>query len=201
LQTDDIHLPQDRPLPNDQNGQALPYVLVGDAAFPLQRHLLRPYPGRGLDVNKRIFNYRLSRARRVVESAFGILAQRWRIFHRKINLLPENVVRVVKATVILHNLLQKNCSMTSDSEDFWNPNDLVSLRSSRHHGSLQSRRNGAKVRDAFKDYFHSAAGAVHWQNRSVYNVGQPVQTVQYNYRLRNQVLLVLMTRSTGGSNG
>ena len=64
--------------------EKVPYYLVGDEAFPLQSRLLRPYPGQGILDEQVIFNYRLSRARRVTENAFGILSARWRIFMRPI---------------------------------------------------------------------------------------------------------------------
>ena len=47
----------------------LPYVLVGDEAFPLRMYLLHPYSGKNLKEQMAIFNYRLSWARRTVEYA------------------------------------------------------------------------------------------------------------------------------------
>ena len=44
------------------------------------------------------------KARRV-ENAFDILANQWRLYHCHIYLNPDNVTRVVKATVVLHNIL------------------------------------------------------------------------------------------------
>lgn len=42
-----LFIPQPSPLPNT-TGPPLPYVMVGDEAFPLKFNLLRPYPGRVL---------------------------------------------------------------------------------------------------------------------------------------------------------
>lgn len=52
----------------------MPYVLLGDDAFALTNYFLKPYPGRQLDSEeKTVFNYRVSRCRRVIENAFGEL--------------------------------------------------------------------------------------------------------------------------------
>ena len=66
---------------------------------------MRPFARNALTNERCIFNYRLSRARRVVENAFGILANHWRLYHHHIYLNPDNVTTVVKATVVLHNIL------------------------------------------------------------------------------------------------
>ena len=75
------NLPANRRIKGSHNPNAMPYVFVGDEAFPLVNHVMRPYSGRkgNLSAKKIVFNYRLSRARRLVESAFGILASRNRV--------------------------------------------------------------------------------------------------------------------------
>ena len=100
-----LGIPPSKQLPNDNKGTLVPHVLVGDEAFPLHFDLMRPFARSALTNERHIFNYRLSRARKVVEIAFGILANRWRLYHRRINLNPNNVTTVVKATVLLHNIL------------------------------------------------------------------------------------------------
>lgn len=43
-----------------------PHYFVGAEAFPLQTNLMRSYDGKNLTREERIFNYRLSRARRCI---------------------------------------------------------------------------------------------------------------------------------------
>lgn len=84
------------------------HYFVGDSAFPLKLQLMKPYPKQDLDQKKRHFNYRLSRARIVIENAFGILTARWRILKTIMGFMPSNVDKIVKATVTLHNFIKLN---------------------------------------------------------------------------------------------
>jgi hypothetical protein len=68
--------------------------------------MLRPYGGKNLSENKSVFNYRLSRARRFIECSFGILANKWRIFHRQLNVNLDMAVDIVKVCVVLHNFVR-----------------------------------------------------------------------------------------------
>lgn len=81
----------------------LNYYFVADDEFPLSEYLMKPYPGRGMTPTKRIFNYRLSRARRVVENAFGLLASKFAIFQTTINCKPKLVTDITLAAWHLHN--------------------------------------------------------------------------------------------------
>ena len=83
------------------DGPKVNYFILRDVAIPL-----KPYSRRGIDLNQRVFNYRLSRGRRVVENAFGILTSRFPIFRRPMQQEPSVVVRVVMACLVLHNLLR-----------------------------------------------------------------------------------------------
>ena len=83
----------------------LPFFLVGDEIFPLKTWLMRQYPG-NLSLGQKIFNYRLSRARRTIENSFGILAARWRIFRQPIKAKVENAEKFTLAAIALHNYLR-----------------------------------------------------------------------------------------------
>ena len=58
-------------------------LIVWDSAFPLQLWLMKPYTNATLSPKQRYFNYRLSWARMVTESAYGQLKGRWRVLFWK----------------------------------------------------------------------------------------------------------------------
>ena len=87
-------------------GPRVNFFLLGDDAFPLKLWLMRPYSSHGMDLKERVFNYRNSRGRTVVENAFGILTSRFRIFQSPLQQEPPVVNRVVMACLVLHSLLR-----------------------------------------------------------------------------------------------
>ena len=53
-------------------GKEIPIVILGDPAYPLLKWLMKAYPDTGhLTSEQKTFNYRLSKARVVVEHAYG----------------------------------------------------------------------------------------------------------------------------------
>ncbi|XP_071985429.1 uncharacterized protein [Engystomops pustulosus] len=136
----------------------LPHVFVADEAFGLRTHLLRPYCKRGLTNMKRIYNARLSRARKTVECAFGILSGQWRLLKAAICLSVENVDTVVKACCVLHNFSRIGMS----------PHALLDVRNDVNLANTIDQCNcralsGWRTRDEFLKYFNSEHGAVAWQ--------------------------------------
>ena len=108
-----LNLPPPRALPKsddptwvqleDETEVEVPFVFVADSAFPLTRYCMKPYPDKKIDDRQSIFNYRLSRFRRISENAFGILVNIFGIFRTTIDLDPDVCIKLVLATVVLHN--------------------------------------------------------------------------------------------------
>ena len=98
--------------------------MVGDEIFPLQEWLINPYSKSALTSEiKQIFNYRQSRARRVIENAFGISVSRWRIFRQPIEASPEKVGKYTLALITLHNYLRQTDATSYTSSGFTDSED------------------------------------------------------------------------------
>lgn len=171
LEHGQLNVPRSRTLPG--TNIELPMVMVGDEAFPLKSFLMRPYPGKGLTDGKRIFNYRLSRARRISENAFGILVQKFRIFFRRLQGKPEHITTIILAACTLHNFIRQNEGSTTaasyESDGTESTSEACSLQDlPRQRGG--STREAFDVRDKLKDFFNSPVGSVEWQERAALRI-------------------------------
>ncbi|XP_060938189.1 uncharacterized protein LOC133015075 [Limanda limanda] len=158
-----LEVPADCPLPGSDQQHCVPFTMVGDAAFPLKKYLMRPFPGKHLPRWRSIFIYRLSRARMVVECAFGILAARWRVLYTRINMKPDNVDSVIMAVCILHNYLLN----PSESQRWLDEAEERGehLQDARNMGGNRGSREAYDVREKLCAFFNSPEGRVSWQDR------------------------------------
>lgn len=161
--------------------KATPYVFLGDDAFPLAENIMKPIGGTHEENSKeRIFNYRVSRARRVVENVFGISSSVFRVLRKPMLLEPSVARQVVLAIIHLHNFLrqsssrkiynppgtfEKECPDTGDvtggiwKQDEPNTRGLTSFPNIPRRSSMDAQ----KVRREFMEYFISPQGEVSFQ--------------------------------------
>ena len=156
-----------------------PLFFVADDAFPMRANLVKPYSAFHLDLEKLIINYRMSRARRIIENIFGILAARFRILRLPILASVETVESVTKCCVALRKYLM--AGRLTDEGNAYCPNNIVDqeVRSKRKKGewrqvvendrglvsihrvgSNNSSKDVKIVRDSFCEYFNSSEGQV-----------------------------------------
>lgn len=62
--------------------------------------------GRSLFYPKKVFNYRLTLARRYIECTFGIMCNKWRILHRPLDVNIDFAEKIIKSICVLHNYVR-----------------------------------------------------------------------------------------------
>ena len=88
----------------NENDVNIPPLLIGDAAFPLEPFLMKPFTNAVLSTEQHYFNYRLSRARMTIECAYGQLKGRWRHLMKKSEGGLYETKTATLACMVLHNL-------------------------------------------------------------------------------------------------
>ncbi|XP_046987048.1 uncharacterized protein LOC124569597 [Schistocerca americana] len=142
-----LHIPEDDFL----TGTAVksPFVFIRDEAYPLLRHLMKPFARRNLDCSNEKFNKVLSRTRKTVECTFGIAAAKWRLLNKPTETKVETAELIVKAVCVLHNVIV-------DKENVLNNVEYRDVLP----GVQPSRRNNAapaeaiEIRNLFKRFFN-----------------------------------------------
>ena len=176
LEDNTIGFPPPEQLPNDDRD--IPFFILADDAFGLGTYLMKPYGRCGLEREKLITNYRLSRERRVVENVFGILAARFSVILTTFQQTPEVAATMVEACVCLHNLMRMRYPALQqaqlDQEDeqhnlvpgAWRREEmLAAVQQVRGHN--RDTTEAKQQREYLSKYFNSPAGSVPWQDRMV----------------------------------
>uniref|UniRef100_A0A3Q3EJ22 DDE Tnp4 domain-containing protein n=1 Tax=Labrus bergylta TaxID=56723 RepID=A0A3Q3EJ22_9LABR len=132
-------------------GQEVGHYIVGDAAYPLTSWLMKPFQDNGhLTRQQQLYNHKTSKARVVVENAFGRLKGRWRCLQKRNDCSLDRVKSMVITCCVLHNLcesldeeyreewglpppLPQNQIVWEALQDFWKDVTQASLISAQHH--------------------------------------------------------------------
>ena len=92
------------------------------------------------------------------------------MFHRKLNLLPENADKIVKACIVLHILRGKkdlhglHQQLNPDNESFLQDDGaILDLDHKGYHSSTAAK----EIRNIYKEYFMRPEGQVTWQDRAI----------------------------------
>ena len=169
-----LNIPPPVCLPHDT--EPVPYFILADDAFALKPSLMKPYSHRAMTGEERIFNYRLSRGRRVVENAFGILANRFRVLLTTMGHHPGTVRLIVSTCVVLHNLMRiRYPAMQNNLLDLELENGGVQRGAWRQGRQMADCRNargnnidlraGKEQRRLLTHWVNSPVGSIPWQRK------------------------------------
>lgn len=177
LENNRIDRPPPCPLTDDPaDTENVPFFIVADDAFALKDYCIKPYSRRHMTPRERVFNYRVSRARRVVENAFGILAMRFRFLLRALETKLANSLLCIRASVVLHNIINRREPQPAGMADRDGVDGVVVPGGWRDlvrwpdnpQGPQRLGRVGAAgtvVRESLADYFGTPRGEIPWQWR------------------------------------
>lgn len=143
---------------------------------------MKPYvqTRKPLTKEEKIFNYRLSTARKTVENVFGILLSRFRALDRRLAVKLDTVNKLVSAACALHNWLTLTSSDTylfNGAVDVQNKetgetvhgrwrSEIMELRNLGKHDDRVTTEAARNMRSQLKEYFNGE-GAVPWQYDAV----------------------------------
>lgn len=179
INNDSLDFPDDAMI----GSHKIPFFFTADDAFPLSKRIMKPYSPtakKPLSEEEQIFNYRLSRARRCVENAFGILSARFQCLNRCLFCEPNRAQKIVSACILLHNFLittNKNQYCPSNFADSYGPNgefleggwrQCVRDFQSIQNIAVENQHNGKEIRNRLKNYLNSTHGSVSWQRKAIF---------------------------------
>ena len=117
---------------------------------------MKPYSEHGrLSVKQQMFNYRLSRARMVVECAFGRLKGRWRSLLKRNDINVRFLPTYVATCCVLHNICEIHKDDFNDDWMIEQQGDSSQTRQAAQPSNINSTAMANTIREALSDYFRA----------------------------------------------
>ena len=145
------------------DGVETPPIILGDGAFPIKSRIMKPHVDTVLTPEKAYFNYRLSRARMIVEGAFSKLKGRFRVLFHKCESKQETENYGSCLCCIAQFMHDKEDiprkfdlsydHVTNKRRDRAELRDMLNLTNSRLKNYDTGRGEGIKVREAITKAF------------------------------------------------
>ena len=130
-------------------------MILGDSGFGMEIWLQKPYTHHtALSAVMNLYNYRHSRARRVIENFFGRVKQRFRRLYRGIDVCYKDAHKVIDVAVALHNICnRRNVRIVSTPQEIVENEIYQQQFPQPRSSSQQSSTPGESIRNALRIYF------------------------------------------------
>nr|XP_023697245.1 protein ANTAGONIST OF LIKE HETEROCHROMATIN PROTEIN 1-like [Paramormyrops kingsleyae]XP_023697246.1 protein ANTAGONIST OF LIKE HETEROCHROMATIN PROTEIN 1-like [Paramormyrops kingsleyae] len=134
------------------SGHQVGHYLIGDAAYPLQTWLMKPFTDTGkLNAQQQRFNASLSSTRAVVETTFGKLKGRWRCLLKRNDCHLELTKKIALSCCVLHNICEEHGDQLLEDIQLQEQDKQPPA----HISTDPREAEGAVVRTALSDYFNN----------------------------------------------
>jgi len=124
---------------------------------------VKHFARKDLSCEERVFNYRLSRARRSVVCAFGILTAKWRLLNKVIETNVNIAEKIMRCICLLLNIIIDLEGTTHDPSVLQETLQIRGFRQTRTNVSSRSFSRSSKgaidVRNTVKAYFNGPSSA------------------------------------------
>ncbi|XP_043471954.1 protein ANTAGONIST OF LIKE HETEROCHROMATIN PROTEIN 1-like [Leptopilina heterotoma] len=160
LETENANIPGASTLP--RTNIQLPHFFIGDEIFPTSEYLIKPFARQNvLTERQKVFNYRLSRGRNVIEDSFGTLVATCQILNQRLDCDLETAESIVKASLCLHNFIITEEIRQCDTDRRNNaPTEIVRNAEHLPHFHEIFPENVIDIREKLTYYFNSKEGQI-----------------------------------------